>query len=260
MQALASDLRLALDPVQFAIHVGLTTPDPWQEAALRWYGQRALWNCCRQSGKSTIAAILALHRAYYYPSSLVLLISASLRQSSELFRKVGERMHALPERIDLPEDNRLSCTLGNGSRIISLPSTEQTVRGFSAVDLLIFDESSRVDDAMSFATRPMLAVSGGRLIAMSTPFGRRGWWFEAWENGGDSWERVEVPATEVPRITPEFLAEECAALGDYWFQQEYFCKFVETNDQVFGYEQILAALSDEKPFFEDESHELYFGT
>ena len=39
----------------------------------------------------------------------------------------------------------------------------------------------------------MLAVSKGRLIAMSTPFGARGWWYEAWKSE-DTWERYEVLA------------------------------------------------------------------
>jgi hypothetical protein len=66
---LASDLSQALDPVLFAKEALSFTPDPWQEKALRWSGKRLLLNCSRQSGKSTTAAILALHRAIFYPSS-----------------------------------------------------------------------------------------------------------------------------------------------------------------------------------------------
>ena len=52
----------------------------------------------------------------------------------------------------------------------------------------------------------MLAVSGGRLLAMSTPFGTRGWWYEAWRSNED-WERYEVPAERCPRISAAFLDE-----------------------------------------------------
>jgi hypothetical protein len=96
----------------------------------------------------------------------------------------------------------------------------------------------------------MLAVSRGRLIAMSTPFGKRGWWFEAWANGGTEWERIEAPATQCPRISPEFLAGERASMGDWWYRQEYGCEFVETVDQVFGYDLVMSAISAEvKPLF-----------
>jgi phage terminase large subunit-like protein len=48
-----------------------------------------LLNCSRQSGKSTIAGILALHCALYQPGSLVLVLAPALRQSQELFGKVA---------------------------------------------------------------------------------------------------------------------------------------------------------------------------
>ncbi len=241
---LALDLRLALDPVGFAIEACGFTPDPWQERALRWTGKRLLLNCCRQSGKSTVAGILALHRALYYPDSLVLLVSSSLRQSGELFRKVGDFLDVLAVRPRLIEDNKLSLQLENRSRVVSLPSKESNVRSFSAVDLIIEDEASRVPDDLYRAVRPMLAVSGGRLVLMSTPFGKRGHYFNEWSQGGDVWERVEVKGTECPRISAEFLAEERASLGEMWYRQEYMCEFAETLDSVFSYDAVVGAIDN----------------
>ena len=97
---------------------------------------------------------LALHRALYYPGALVLLVSPSLRQSGELFRKVADLLAQLDHKPELTEDNRLSLRLANGSRVISLPSKEGTIRGFSGVDLIIEDESSRVPDELYRAVRP----------------------------------------------------------------------------------------------------------
>jgi hypothetical protein len=146
--------------------------------------------------------------------------------------------------------------LQNHSRIVSLPGTEQTIRGFSGASLIIEDESARVDDALYYAVRPMLAVSGGQLILMSTPFGKRGHFFKEWTDGGDAWERVEIPASWCTRITREFLQEERRALGDWWYRQEYECQFVETVDQVFSYEDVHAALSDEiTPLFTPSVHQ-----
>lgn len=162
-----SDLVCALDPVAFVAALGFTSPDPWQVDALRWTGKRALWNIARQSGKSTIAALYGLHTAIYKENALILLISPSLRQSSELFRKVSDWRARTPTQVNLVEDNRLSCTFANGSRIVSLPSSEETIRGFSGVDLIIEDEASRVPEELYYAVRPMLAVSGGRLFLMS---------------------------------------------------------------------------------------------
>lgn len=245
-----TDLAHALDPVCFAREALDFNPDLWQEQALRWSGKRLLLNCCRQSGKSTTASILGLHRALFYPGSLVLLVSPSLRQSSELFRKVSDHL----DRLDLPprkvEDNRLSVTFANNSRIVSLPSTEQTIRGFSGAALIIEDEAARVPDELYIAVRPMLAVSGGGLILLSTPFGKRGHFFKEYTEGGREWERIRIPATECPRITGEFLQEERASLGDWWYKQEYMCEFTETVDQVFTYDSIMDTITDEiKPLF-----------
>lgn len=235
--------RFASDPVSFAESIGFM-PDGWQSRLLVSDSKSLLLNCARQSGKSTVAALVAVHRAVHVAKSLILLVSPSLRQSSELFRKVSDWLAQLPIRPHMPEDNKLSCVLDNGSRIVSLPSSESTIRGFSAVDLVIFDEASRLDDPLYFSVRPMLAISRGRLIAMSTPFGKRGWWYEAWANGGAAWERIEVNATQNPRITQEFLDAERRAMGDWWYRQEYLCQFVETTDQVFSYELVMSAMDD----------------
>lgn len=249
---LASDLAQALDPVIFAKKALKFNPDPWQERALRWSGKRLLLNCSRQAGKSTTAAILALHRALFYPKSLILLVSPSLRQSSELFRKVQDLLKALPseQQPELMEDNKLSLTMQNKSRIVSLPGSEGTIRGFSGAALIIEDEAARVPDDLYFAVRPMLAVSGGRLILMSTPFGKRGHFFKEWTEGGDTWERIKITAYDCPRISHEFLEEERRTMGDWWFRQEYLCEFVETEDSVFTYDQVVTALNDDiEPLF-----------
>ena len=247
---MAVDLRCALDPVAFAVERLEFTPDPWQAKVLRSSGQNILLNCSRQAGKSTTTAILALHEAYYQPRSLILLVSPSLRQSRELFAKVCDFLKMLEPRPILEEDNRLSFMLGNGSRVVSLPGTAETVRGFSAPRLVIEDEAAFVEDGLYGAVRPMLAVSSGRLILMSTPHGKRGHFFEAWKDGGAEWLKIEVTALDCPRISDDFLEQERQALGDLWFRQEYGCEFLETVDQVFRYDDIERALSDEvEPLF-----------
>ena len=163
-----------------------------------------------------------------------------------------EFLKSLPadQQPKLIEDNKLSLTLRNKSRIVSLPGKEGTIRGFSGADLIIEDEAARVPDELYIAVRPMLAVSGGRIILMSTPFGKRGHFFREWTEGGDSWERIMITARECPRISPEFLEEEKAAMGDWWFRQEYLCEFVETVDQVFNYDLVQAAIDDDiEPLF-----------
>jgi hypothetical protein len=255
MVGLREDLTFALDRVEFARHVGRKLkrrcfdPDPWQARLLRSRAKRVLLNCSRQSGKSTTTAMLTLHKALYEPGALILVIGPAERQAKEFFAKVSRFYHALGGQVSAESVRKLGLVLENGSRIEALPGSEKTIRGFSEVDLLILDEAARIDDALYFGVRPMLAVSGGSLMMLSTPWGKRGVFFEEWVGDGD-WDRYEVSADQCPRITPEFLEEERRRLPERLFLQEYFNKFVETEDTVFDYDAVEAAITDEvEPLF-----------
>jgi hypothetical protein len=237
--ALASDLAMALDPVVFSRAAGIE-PDPWQAKMLRSRASRLLLNYSRQSGKSTTAATLALHTALYEAPALVLMLSPGQRQSGELFRKCTGLYKKLGRPVPAEAETALILELDNGSRIVALPGNEATIRSYSGVALLLVDEAARCPDALYFSVRPMLAVSGGRLAIMSTPFGRIGFFFNEWTEGAN-WERYEIPATDCPRITPEFLAEERTSLGPWWYAQEYCCQFGETTDQLFSYDLVMSA-------------------
>src|SRR5215216_2513297 len=249
MATFGSSLVCALDRVEFARSLGLE-PDPWQEKLLRSSSDRVLLNISRQAGKSTMAALLALHKALYKPESLSLILAPAERQAKETFSKAATMYASLGRGGVAPESYRkLGMELQNRSRIEALPGTEKTVRGFSGVDLLIVDEAARVADELYFAIRPMLAVSGGELLMLSTPFGKRGVFYEEWTEG-TGWERYTVTAAECPRIPASFLAEEREALGQWWYAQEYECRFMEAVDSVFSSELIRAALTDEvEPLF-----------
>jgi len=186
----AAALRLALDPSGILEAQGLT-PDTWQRDLLASTSNQILLNCSRQSGKSAVVAAKALHAAIFKPGSLTLLLSPTQRQSGELFRKVLDGYRALGRPIETVGETQLKMELTNGSRIICLPGREETIRSFSNVTLLIIDEAARVPEDLYKSVRPMLAVSKGQLIELSTPFGQRGWFFQAWTNP-IGWECVKA--------------------------------------------------------------------
>jgi hypothetical protein len=240
--------QLQGDPTSLLTKANMS-PDRWQVGVLRSASDRLLLLASRQAGKSSVAAALSLHTALVRPRSPVLLLSPSTRQSGELFRKVMDLFNALDRPVDVVAESALRVEFANGSRVLSLPGTEGTVRGFSGVSLLVIDEAARVPDALYYAVRPMLAVSQGRMVALSTPFGKRGWFHDEWFGSG-AWERVKITAPECPRISPDFLAEEQRALGERWYRQEYLCSFEDVIDAVFAFADIQAALSDDvKPLF-----------
>jgi len=222
--SLSRDFARALDPWILARDVGID-PDIVQAQLLTTTARKALVLCCRQWGKSTTTAIVALHEALYAAPAMVVVISPSQPQSTELFKKIHGFWEKLPGAPAAEQESLTRMELANGSRIISLPGSEKTTRGYSAASLVIMDEASRVDDTLLASVRPMLATTAGRFIALSTPAGRRGWFFEAWTHG-EGWERFSVKGADCARISKEFLAEEMQALGPMLFAQEFQCEFV----------------------------------
>ncbi len=253
MPSVADDLIYASDPVTWAKEVLGFHPDPWQANLLRSRSKKIILNCSRQSGKSTVCAALGLHESIYRRPSFGLVIAPTQDQSSELMLKFDEFRGAVELPSDyLSTDTKLAIRFANGNRFIARPGSEKSARSFSAVTLLLEDEASRVLDDLYNSVRPMLAVSNGRHVIMSTPFGKRGHFFKIWSEERDLWESYEIPAEECPRISPEFLAEEQRT--NPWFEQEYHCKFMETEDQYFSNETIKMMFdTDAEPLWSDST-------
>jgi hypothetical protein len=246
----AGSFLSSTDPVGFSEQILGFTPDETQRRVLDLNVRRGILNCCRQWGKSTLTAVKAVHNALYIAGSLTVVVSPTERQSGEFVRKASHfvRRLGLPVRGD--GDNAVSLLLPNGSRIVGLPGTEATIRGFSAVSLLLIDEASRVSDELYKTVRPMLAVGGGALWLMSTPFGKRGFFYETWARQSAGWLRVQATGPECARIPKDFLDEEREALGDRWFRQEYLCEFIAAEDMLFDIDLVLSRINpDVKPLF-----------
>lgn len=227
-------------------------PDAKQRIVLDEGGRRGLLNCSRQWGKSTVTAAKAVYRAYTRPESLVVVVSPCERQSGEFLRKAAGFASKLGIRARGDGDNKISLLFPDGSRIVGLPGVANTVRGFSAVSLMLIDEAARVSDDLYRAVRPMLAVGNGDLWLMSTPYGQRGFFYDEWTNGGDRWVRVSVPGTECARIPAAFLEEERASLGDLCFRQEYGCEFVGEEGSLFDMELVRRAIDPDLQAIEIE--------
>jgi len=239
------ELGLALDRVAFARYLGIE-PDEWQKRILLSPSPKIIVCGGRQIGKSLITAILALHRAIFYPGSLILVVAPSLRQSSELFRKIVDAYIRLGS--DGPDPlswTKLSLEFKTRSRIQCLPSSEETVRGFSSVALAIFDEAARIEDQVFAAILPSLAVSRGKIMMISTPLTRTGFFAKVWFDGGPEWERYHVPSTLCARISAEFLESERRTLGEWMFRREYLAEFAEDGATFISFDSLSQVISSE---------------
>ena len=247
---------LPSDPVEFARQALGIDPDEHQQKVLLVDDKNIILNCARQWGKSTTVAIKVVHYAHFHPDSTIVIASKTIRQSGELMMKIERFL----DQAQIPTTgdgiNPISLVLPNQSRILAVPAEEANIRGISAVDLLIIDEAARVKASLYAAARPMLATRNGKIILMSTPWAKSGFFFDEWREGDpEEWFKLAIPATECPRIPQKFLERERKRMGARHFKQEYLCEFLDSEYQLFPRELLDAAIDwDLKPLpgFEEE--------
>jgi len=245
--AVKQTLLHMVDRVEFARAILQFFPEPLQEIALRSSARRIIFNCNRQWGKSTIAAIRALHRAWFWPGSLILIVSRAHAQSGGLLMKIRDFLPLLRLKARRDGVNRQSIKFPNGSRIVALPGGEGPTRSHSRASLVIIDEASIVPDPVHDAVAPTLATTNGDLMLVSTPKGKRGAFYWAWTFGGDDWDRVFGPVEETnpERISREFLEGERRLRGDDYMAQEYGCEFLDRDSHLFGDDMLQSVFSQD---------------
>lgn len=243
-------------------------PDAWQNDVLASEADQKILNTSRQVGKSTVIGGIALHAGLFADESLTLVFGPTERQSKELFAKIARLYLAYLEDDDDPvsfatprdrmrravgyarEVRKMGLTLPNGSRIEALPATAYTARGYTP-DVIIVDEAAYCTNEFYEGITPSQAVvSDYELVLASTPYGKRGFFYEEWEDGED-FERYEVPYHDCPRISDRFIHRERSRSTPRKFRQEYLCSFEETEDQVFSHAVIENAFTDEAPLWEE---------
>lgn len=238
---LVSDLVAYLDPLTFARKCGID-PYAWQVAALRSTAPREAWAVTRQGGKSTAASLLAVHTAIYRQRSTTLLVSPGQRQSGELFAKARFFYKLLGRPAGAVSEAQTTLETEAGSRIIAVPGGTggATVRAYSA-DLILVDEAAQVDDATWTAIRPMVAATGGRIILLSSPWGREGFFADAATGVTPGWVIRNVPAAGIH--DPAFLAIEKASMTEADYLREYEVSFEALTAGIWSEAQ-WQALSD----------------
>lgn len=244
---LASQLLKSLSPFHL-MKQAIGEPDFWQREFLEEMPKRGILLCSRQSGKSTVVAILALYEALYKAPADILIIAPRQAQAFELLRKVRKALSIWEETggKQILFESALRMELNNGSRILALPGKEESIRGYS-IKLLILDEAARIPDDLYRAVRPMIGASNGKLIALSSAFGKRGWFWNTWiadkDELGEDWHKTLITADDCPRLTETFLASERTVLGDWWYRQEYMCEFLGDTTQLITLEMIELAVT-----------------
>jgi cytochrome c-type biogenesis protein CcmE len=227
-------------PVEFAVSLGIV-PDEWQVEVLASDHPRKILCCGRQTGKSTVGAVLAVHKALTRPGTTVLVVAPGERQAKLLFSKAASLYRQAGYPLPAHSERRTGLELSNGSIIEALPAVERTTRGYS-VDLLVVDEAAAVPDMDYHGILPALIATQGEQVLLSTPRGKRGFFHELWHSD-DDWQRVMVRSDEVGRIREEDLEVFRQSMPEAFYRQEFECAFLDTEGGLFSYEDIESALA-----------------
>ncbi|MDW8360058.1 MAG: terminase family protein [Candidatus Caldarchaeum sp.] len=222
----------------------------------------------RGVGATFTVALEALTRAFTKPASTTILLSYSLRQSLEIFRHVKQVLDRLSASsfqhrgttycLAYSSGER-AAVLANGSRIVSLPNNPDTLRGYRA-DAVYVDEAALFRDDFKVRTAVMFTTVArqGRIALVSTPKGRRGWFYRAW-TGEEGWSKHLVSYTQAPHITQADITQLRSVMTDLEWRQEMECEFLDEVNAFIPYEKILSCVEDYQPSKPSEESRVYLG-
>jgi phage FluMu gp28-like protein len=200
-------------------------------------------------GKTTLAAIKALHFALARNGARILIVSAGLRQSMILFRMILDKAEAaVPAKILTSYKSSGKIRFANGSEIVALPcgSDGSKLRGFTA-DMAILDEANFIPrDVIESVVRPMMITRpGAKLIMISTPWTRDHPFYEALSKPDLGFTTYSWPSSKSPMISREQLELDRRTIGDFAFNREYNAVFMDDQFSFLPSELVLSCTDDE---------------
>ena len=215
------EIAYRVDPALWTREVLGIAPHAWQEKFLRApLGASILALTARQVGKTTTAAWGIAHCMLFTPGSLSVVACPAQRQSKEAVRRVKEAL--IKAGAKLKSDNVYEIELENGSRVLALPGSDESIRGLTVDGWIVADEAARLPDDLIAALRPMRARRPeARFAMLSTAWSLTDPFWTAWSSGDSTWIRLGATADVDLNFNPEFLEQERLALGEAAYKREY---------------------------------------
>jgi phage FluMu gp28-like protein len=262
--------QLQDDPVFFSRLMLGIKPTQYQEEFLKSNHKRILVRWPRQSGKTRTLGQLAIWHASLHRDQIILLVAPSERQSINLRDEIHKLLGYMPQGVRktiVKEMRRTRIYFRNGSKIVALPNSEETIRGFKA-HVIMIDEAAffRNDESiLRHVMIPMLATTGGRLILSSTPWGK-GTLFHrlsldpSYQQFHISWETAYEEGVYAPEFKQEILkTQENNPLA---YETEYLAEFAEESNIWLSTQLLTNAINpalELKPYNKPQSGNYYMG-
>jgi hypothetical protein len=215
------DVAYQIDPALWVRQVLGVEPEPWQEQFLRApQGASIIALTARQVGKTTTAAWAVAHHMLFTPGGLSVIAANAQTQSGEAVRRVREVL--IKVGAELKSEKVYGLELKNGSRVLALPNSDDSIRGLTVDGWIIADEAARITSDLIAALRPMRARRPqARFAMLSTAWSRTDPFWTVWADDDPSWMRLKATAESVSFLSEEFLKKERRELGENNFKREY---------------------------------------
>jgi hypothetical protein len=216
------EIAYRVDPALWVREVLGVEPAPWQETFLRApQGASILALTARQVGKTTTAAWGITHSMLFTSGSLSVIACPAQRQSGEAVRRVRETL--IKAGAELEINNVYGLELENGSRVLALPGSDESIRGLTVDGWIVADEAARLPNDLIAALRPMRARRPqARFAMLSTAWNRTDPFWTAWASDEQSWIRLKATAdADTTLFSADFLEQERRAHGEDVFKREY---------------------------------------
>lgn len=232
--------------MEYNLHEPWKTLDPWQERLLLLKVKNICIVSGRQCGKTTIVALLAVKFALENQNQFILIGSGIIEQAQHLFRKIKDYIFAEHKDKLLGKPTLEFLEFDNGSKILCVPigDTGDSMRGYTAT-MIIIDEAALVPDRAWEAIEPVIAVTKGRIILLSTPKFKKGFFYKS-SLDKKNYNVETISARDCPRYTKEYLDRKQAEKSPIVFAQEYLGEFLDDYNRKFTEEWIDKVCTIEK--------------
>jgi hypothetical protein len=244
-------LQLAYDPAFFFEWVTGYSADGWLQSLCKAVAHAAFnlnaeprkfhLAAARQSGKTELTASLAAWLAAYgRVGETAALVGPAERQALYLLGKAKKHLRQLPSgEAEITRENEGEVALSNGSNIVAVPQNPDGIRCLTCA-CIVADEAARCSPEVWPALFPMISVSRGLAILLSTPAGRENLFGQLDRDRPDDFFFTKVTVADNPRMTQAELDSQRLVLGSARFKAEFEVDYEGGLDGMFFDPETLA--------------------